>query len=286
MGARTFHRSLAILTATLPLAWVACSRTDDGFHLLAIQPDPAHGPLALNASLTLRFDREVDPSSITGNGIELQCDGRPARGRFEVDGNNVTFIPRPVSTLDGSEGGYVPGAELRLVIEGFPGRAGVLDRAGRPLERSVRRSWPVANVGSPGAFLDIAPGRAPVVTNLAALGSTDPRKIKPHGFVRIAFSEPILPSTLSATAIDLRFDNPDRSPVAAEIQFSQGETTSEILVRPVDGFQRETRYLLSLAGGVLTDPSGMAVESMPPITVIGADDGVERLGAQQESDRE
>lgn len=286
MGARTVPRSLAILNAALLLAWVACSRTVDGFRLLTILPDPAQGALALNAPITLRFDREVDPSSVTASSIELRCDGRAASGRFEIDGSRVTFLPHPVSTQEGTDGGYVPGGELRLVIEGFPGRAGVLDRAGRPLERSVRQSWRVADVSAPTAFLDTVPGRAPSVTNLAALGSAEPRKVKPSGFVRIAFSEPVLPSTVSAAAIDLRFDNPDRSPVAAEIQFSQGETTSEILVRPVDGFQRETRYLLSLAGGVLTDPSGMVVESMPTITVIGADDGADRLGAQQESDRE
>lgn len=126
-----------------------------------IQPESNDG-VYLNEDLIFTFSRPVDLSSITREAIQvLAPDGRPARGRWRVDGRMVRFEPDPVLSPELDDGGYRPDTAYQVRLSGFPLLNGIRAQDGAPLESSFAWGFrTVAVTDRQGGFVfdDASPG--------------------------------------------------------------------------------------------------------------------------------
>lgn len=251
-------RTPAALAATALLA-VACSRAADDFRLVEVIPAPGGAPLRLNEELTLVFSADVDPSSVSDASVAvLKGDGAPARGLLSVAGARVTFAPEPVRSAALDDGGFGPGGSARVSLMGFPARSAVRSARGTPLAGAYRADFRVTDPRAAGGpkFVDRDPGPPRVL----ARGALDPgggaASVRPGGWVQLTFSEPLLPGSVQAATIRLYYDNPDRTPVEAELFLDQSLRGARVYVRPRGGFERGTHYLLDCGAPGVVDLAG------------------------------
>ena len=168
-------------------------------------PDRREG-VFLNEAIVLHFSEEVDTNSITAGSFEVRAmDGREprglARGRYEVAGRRVRFLPDLGRARDLGDGGLRPGTRYEVCIQGFPALDAVRSIDGKPLGKSQRIEFVTAAMTEPrGQMFD---DRTPAVGALLRLsaehfgtaGTTDPT-LGERGSLFLNCAEPLDPSTL------------------------------------------------------------------------------------------
>jgi Bacterial Ig-like domain len=271
-------RARGILALWLVIA--GCSRAPEPFRVIAVAPAPGSAPLRLNESITIRFSRAVDPSSVHPESIHLaDATGRRARGEWRVGGDRITFRAAPPTAFDLADGGFAPGSTVRLRIAGFPGRDGVLAINGDPLVTAFAGEYVVVAVSDSGdaACVDAAPGEPARLINADALRG--PARVAPEGVVKLLFSEPLAPRSVVPEAFELRFANESRDLVPCQVELRQDAAHCAVMVRPVAGFQPDTRYLLAFSRErSVRDLGGLPLDDQPAIALEVTRDGAAVLG--------
>lgn len=167
-----------------------------------------HDLLALNQVLTFHFSREIDPTTVTPDSIRIRR--KPslaigARGRFEVSGSTVTFIPEfPSDLRDASDAGFERGAQydVEVVDDKVPS---VRSTGGRPLEIGTQLTLRMSPANPP-FFTDLFPGPPHVMASSPTLSPDFQEpvgELQVDGAVEIELSEPIHPDSLEDRSIFL-----------------------------------------------------------------------------------
>ncbi len=271
----------AALAASIVLLLAAdvsgCAREPAAFAVKEVIPRPEQGALRLNDELTIVFTAPVDPSSVGPQSLRVwSADGAPIEGSFEVGDDRVTFVPRPVSAPDWSDGGWRPGQRVDVSLSAYPDRTGVMSTDGMPLDRPLRLRFSVldprgAPAASPPPFRDVAIGAGPALVNRALLVADggDRVRVRPDGRIRLAFSEPLDPRTVTSDTIRVRFDNPQHANVPCELTLVQSRRSAEVFVRPRDGFPTDSPLILDLGAPGPTDLVGTPFEGTVLLRVDG-----------------
>lgn len=207
------------------LAFAACRPPSEPaprtlVHRLTRPEDPS--AVRLNEDLVFHFSGEIDRTSVTHDCVRItDAQGRPARGRLDVDGTRVRFVPATVLAPDLSDGGYVPGATYQVEIAGFPRPDGLRGVDGAPLASTYRWSFRVVEVANGGGpfFEDRDPDRVrplrlfPAPQSVPKLrreeekpsGGTELRyELGPLDAIYLRCEEPLDPSSLVDGAFALR----------------------------------------------------------------------------------
>ncbi len=265
-------RPLGLGAAVVLLACdaAACIRAPVPFAVKEILPRPEQGPLRLNDEITIVFTAPIDPSSVCAQSVGFWgADAVPVEGPLEVGEDRVTFVPRPVELADWSDGGYRAGQTVDLALAAFPERTGVLSVDGAPLDAPFRARFHVVDshatspvAGAPPAFRDVAVGAGPVLTNRSALVAKggDRVRVRPDGTIRLDFSEPLDPRSVTPDTIRLSFSNPGHARVPCELVLEQGRRTASVRVRPQGGFALDAPLVLDLGAPGPTDLVGTPFE--------------------------
>ena len=119
---------LVPLAALLPLASVGCGPPAGGLRLLE-----APREVALNEVVELRFDRELDPLSVTARSLSARADGRPAPVALRVEGRRIEIRFDVDAALLAA-----PPAVLELDLTGRPSLHALRAQGGAPLEAPRR----------------------------------------------------------------------------------------------------------------------------------------------------
>lgn len=199
---RARHGALAVLCLTA--CGTGAPAPPERLELVQIRPKSSEG-VFLNEDLVLHFSAPVDPVSITTESLRirrLDADGAPAEralGRFEIVGDRVRFLPRPVLAPDLTDGGYLPGERYEVELRGFPSPDCVRGTDGRPLDGTLRWSFGTALRGEPPGpmFDDASPERGERLRLVR-------RRIGAGEGLRFHCAEPLDPATVLAGDFELR----------------------------------------------------------------------------------
>ncbi|MEK7619363.1 MAG: Ig-like domain-containing protein [Patescibacteria group bacterium] len=164
-------------------------------------PAPNQRNVARNTSILIKFIDPIDPSSLDGGGGQLKKEsvkitpagtpGQPTEGKVAFAENNRTAKITPVSPL---------GEPNKRLMYQVSITAAVLSAGGAPLFSENRSySWQFEVSG----FTDDSP---PFVESIVPLPNAKGRteKIAPNALIQITFSEPIDPTTVKNSVIDVR----------------------------------------------------------------------------------
>lgn len=190
--------------------------------LRSVLPRVSEG-VYLNEPLVFYFSDALDRSSVTSSSVSIKGPGgRSARGRFEVDGDSLRFVPARVYARELDDGGFAPGTRYEVRLAGFPDPGALRSASGAPLAHGW--SWSFLTVPSDegAVFQDDSPQRgSPLVVADTSLTEQEP--------VLLACGEPLDPSTLRdedfrllsgqdvlrvVTRLVPRPDRPDLAPIA------------------------------------------------------------------------
>ncbi len=201
-------RVLAFLRSTLPalvMAGVAgaCGPSAPAPEVLRMISFRQEGEVGvfLNETLVFHFDREPERTSLTPESVRVVSEGgEVARGKLELQGSKVLFVPVIPSRTDLADSGLLPGTRYTVVVSGFPNPDGVRARDGAPLLRTRVLSFetidPAASTVPGPLFVDDTPDRAaPLRLLTQVLGPVDP--------IVLACDEAIDPRTLFSTDFKL-----------------------------------------------------------------------------------
>jgi hypothetical protein len=186
--------ALALLGSAL---FAACS-PDSGEEALRIQSvSPPPGPLYLNQSIELRFDRPIDTSTVTEDTVRIVDEaGLPVPGRLVTRTRSfyVRFEPLPPLSADLGDGSFRPGRRYRLELPIYPRSNAVRGAAGELLREEQKLEWRAVEPGSlppdvPTALL-AEPGRGPM--RLARMPEFDPE----NGRLLLQFDRPVYPPSV------------------------------------------------------------------------------------------
>lgn len=172
------------------------------------RPEDARA-VRLNEDLVFHFSAEVDRTSVTQDSVRItDAEGQPARGRLEVEGSRVRFVPATVLAPDLSDGGYVPGTSYQVEIAGFPRPDCLRGVDGAPLASTYRWSFRAVEVaGHEGPFFeDRDPDRIrPLRLFPAPQGGPELRyELGPLDAIYLRCEEPLDPASLVDGAFGLR----------------------------------------------------------------------------------
>lgn len=160
------------------------------------EPELVH----LNQEITIRFNRRVDPLSVTETTVRVVDEaGQRVKGVLRRQGHLVTFEPvAPVApTLD--DGSFRPGRQYQLEVAGFPRAAAVRSVEGEVLERSiVNRFRAVAATHQPSPLL-----HASTSPFGFALEESMLRMAEDSRTLTLYFHEPPMPTTATPAAFKL-----------------------------------------------------------------------------------
>ncbi len=205
------RRRAACVAPWAVLALVACSRTPVAPRPFTIvRTSPALGaeaePLLLNDSITLYFADPLQSLSVTGDSVTLVDEGgRQVPGQLRSGANWVTFVPTPPLLPSLDDGSFRPGGRYRLLVAGAPRPDAVCSADGRRLQAAASFEIRVAGgevaAAGPVPLLRPQPPELPFV--LRAVGT--PQVVPADAPVlRLHFTLPVLPTTLSPRAFDIR----------------------------------------------------------------------------------
>jgi hypothetical protein len=147
----------------------------------------------LNEQLIFYFNRPVEQASVTRDSVRVEDEaGHPARGRLEVRGKEVRFIPAAILSPDLSDGGYRPDTGYVVRLGGFPRINCLRAVGGEPL--SASRSWTFRTVAvdDPRQGFVFADGTPEEGSPLRLVSDT----LTPDEPLRMTCAEPLDPSTL------------------------------------------------------------------------------------------
>ncbi len=146
----------------------------------------------LNEPLVFHFDAELERSSVTPVSLRVVGPaGKEARGKLEVQGSKVLFVPDIPRSVDLADGGLLPGARYIVTLSGFPNPDGIRARSGAPLASTRIATFETITAGGGEAvvFVDDSPDRAePLRVAAQELGPLDP--------IEVLCAEPVDPRTL------------------------------------------------------------------------------------------
>jgi hypothetical protein len=146
----TWIARLAAALGTLACAPIGSGpRESPLLEVRARLPRVSEGVL-LNEPLVVYFSEPLDRSTVTHDSVRItDADGQRARGRLEVEGESLRFVPDPVYARDLSDGGFRPATTYTVELSGFPDPAGLRSADGAPLARSLTWSFRTVVVGDP-----------------------------------------------------------------------------------------------------------------------------------------
>jgi hypothetical protein len=212
----------------------------------------------LNERLALHFSGEVDPSSVTNESFRVAPveGGEPARGRFEIDGEEVSFLPDLGLARDLSDGGLQLGTRYEVLVRGFPAPDGLRSVEGWPLAASGRFFIETAQLTEPRVqlFEDRSPARgAPLNLEQGPYGGEQS--------LRMTCAEPLDPSTLADGEFVLRArENPEESiPLDPRLVANSQEAGAVLELRPRRLLGPGLYRLLTPAGTSVRDFGGNPV---------------------------
>jgi hypothetical protein len=260
--------TLSVAAGVLGLA--ACAREAPRaaiLELLDFHQDGATG-VFLNEPLVLHFSGALDRSSVTRASVAvLDANGRQVAGSLAVDGARVTFTPELPRRPDLNDGGFLPGAEVRVAVAGFPFPDGVRGRDGEPLLASRRFAFRVVELHGGSDETAFAPPLVEMPTYLSVatpqIGPVDPivltagQALDPRRVTDAAFE--LLDG---ATALPLRVQLVENGPDGARIELrvlAEGRDHLRALERG-SYFLREQPDASSLCtlGGIPVQPAWLA----------------------------
>ncbi|MFT5732543.1 MAG: hypothetical protein ACI8WY_001208, partial [Planctomycetota bacterium] len=209
-------RRLDLLAAVAALSALLCHGCQGGddhpeaaLELTGIIPRSAVEPIRINDDLRVVFNEVLDPSSITSQSVRLvnEATGRPAKGRWLIEGRELRFLPRGPLRADLMDGGFQPGASYVLTMAGFPQLSGPRSERGLGLRYSIRHSFtvvsipgggvqepPLSNGAEPRLLRDASPDRgARVELRPEDEGSSDGTPLAWDAKLLLACAEPIDP---------------------------------------------------------------------------------------------
>lgn len=201
-----------------------------------VRPRPeARQGVFLNEALVLHFSSEVDGASVTRESFVVRPLGETshARGRFEIDGRRVSFVPDLGRARDLSDGGFRPGTRYEVLVRGFPVPDGIRSLEGRPLARSARFEFETAALTEPRGqlFNDLTPTvGAALRLEKEDLGHV---QLKGNESLMLVCPEPLDPSTLVDGEFVLKAEASVESiPLDARLEENSRQRGARLALRP------------------------------------------------------
>lgn len=196
---------------TLAMLAIACGPTaqapdSEPFVVTRISPTPEGAPLLLNQHVVVSFAAPLDPESVRGDAFQVvDEEGRKVQGRVVVGRQSLTFEPRVPLRPEMDDGSFRPDSTYRVLVAGYPRPGGLRAADGRMLQegrsftfRTVLRD--ASSQGFPTPLLPVAGGSIPFVLQ----SPTAPQSLPLDQLrLRMQFTLPVLPSSLSLAAFDV-----------------------------------------------------------------------------------
>ena len=154
------------------------------------RPNPGRTSHPINVPITVRFNRTLEPGSVTPLSFSLKTpDGKPASGRVTVQGEKIVFSP-DVKFVNGKvQFGFIKGATYILNIPGVSQGSAVRAVGGEPLHRGF--TWELNTNLDPIDF-----NNAPPKMSLKVPVIHDPKKDKARldTLIVLQFDEVVMPN--------------------------------------------------------------------------------------------
>lgn len=251
LEARWRPRSWVVLS----LALSACSRTvaGDPQTLALIKPrfPSGNAPYAervyLNEALTFSFSEVLDRASVTSDSVRIVDDeGVEARGRLEVHGSSLRFVPLLPTSPDLSDAGLRPGRRYTLELAGFPRPDGLNSIHGHPLAATLVSSFTTVPTtlpnGEPKSWLlfddEFPANRAVLKLFPPARGPSGGAYVVAHrGAIVLACDKPIDPTTLDEHDFVLQ-RLPGGPPLDVSVRLIENEPRKGARPRPANSRSR------------------------------------------------
>jgi hypothetical protein len=200
-----------------------------------VSPAPGFSGLAVNGRVCVKFSEDVDPTTITAQGVVLTAGGVPVEADLSFSLMNRVVCVRPANLFP-----FAATTTFVLTVT-----QEVTDVAGNPLAASFE------SVFTAGSTTDTT---APTVTAVnPPNGATN---VAVDTAVVVSFDEPIDPTTVHLGSLFVR-DNPTGRVVAGSFSFSADRT--QVSFMPVAPLLASRSYSVRLSGGGVTDLAGNAV---------------------------
>ncbi len=154
------------------------------------RPNPGRTSHPINVPITVRFNRPLEPGSVTPLSFSLKTtDGKPASGRVSVQGEKIVFSP-DVKFVNGKvQFGFIKGATYVLTIPGVAQGSAVRAVGGEPLHRGF--TWELNTNLDPIDF-----NNSPPKMSLKVPVIHDPKKDKARldTIIVLQFDEIVMPN--------------------------------------------------------------------------------------------
>jgi hypothetical protein len=225
----------------------------------------------LNEPLVIRFNREIDCSSITRTTLDLfDAFHRQARGSWVVQGKNLRFVPCLPREPDCTDTGLLPGGNYTVHLKGFPAFNALRSTKGTLLNHDYVFTFQTVtgDALSTEWFVDPKPGFGPCL-ELINDESFEPLNIKgmevPAGSeLKLTFSEPIFPGSVAGSRAKVYIiweDTVDGEPLnLISRSIKEDPTGASLGVQPEGGFEAGRSYKLFRFYLDYTDFGGNPIE--------------------------
>ncbi len=216
----------------LVLATACAPAKSSELELLRFRQEGQSGVL-LNETLDFHFSTELDPSSVTQESFGVfDPQGERVRGRVEVHGVKLLFLPDLPKQSDLSDGGLVPDRRYDVRLVGFPRPDGLRGRRGELLRHTSRLGFRTLE-RRPDArfFLDPHPDRMTVFVSVPLPA----RRIGPLDPILFECDEALDPSSVAAEEFQLFREEPGSglTPIPVELRLVENAAERAVLeLRP------------------------------------------------------
>lgn len=160
----------------------------------------------LNEALSFSFSEPLERTSVTRDSVRVIDElGVEARGRLEVQGSSVRFVPHLPTSAELADAGLKPGLRYTVELAGFPRVDCLRSIAGHPLAETVRTTFTTVPASHPSGeprtwllFDDDMPATTGVLKLFRAPGSSSAGAyvISGRGAIVLTCDKPIDPTTL------------------------------------------------------------------------------------------
>lgn len=227
----SFTFALALALALAPACSEAGPEPVPPLRLTQVRPRPEQREgLFLNEALVFHFSAPVEAASVSSESLSVRGPGGlAARGRFEIEGDRVRFLPELGLARDLSDGGLLPGTRYEVLVRGFPWPDGLRSVDGRVLERTQRFEVETAPLREPRGqmFEDRSPLYGePLVP--------EARELDPGASIYLRCAEPLDPGTVADGEFSLRSreDLSIEIPLDARLVQNDAELGARLELRP------------------------------------------------------
>lgn len=203
----------------------------------------------LNEALTFSFSEPLERTSVTRDSVRITDElGTDARGRLEVHGSSVRFVPDLPTSADLADAGLAPGRTYSVELAGFPRLDCLRSLAGHPLVETVSTSFTTVSAvhpsGEPRTWLlfdDDMPAKAGVLTLFpAARGPAGGAYVVAgRGAIVLTCDKPIDPTTIRESDFLLQpADGPNAAPIEVAVRLLENEPRNATRPRPASARAR------------------------------------------------